>query len=98
MVTVLDGHPHTLAFLSTINQVRATHLGLSHFGQSGTIEDVYHYHSIDTDSIVRATLTSPSSRLRPRDMLRPRPCGTTFVAVDLHPADDAVSVRCSSSA
>jgi pyruvate dehydrogenase E1 component len=26
LVTGLDGHPHTLAFLAGINQVRATHL------------------------------------------------------------------------
>ncbi len=56
MVTVLDGHPHTLAFLSTINQVRATALGVSHFGQVGSLEEVYHYHEIDTDSIIHAAL------------------------------------------
>ena len=56
MVTVLDGHPHTLAFLSNINQVRLTTLGVSGFGQAGSLEDVYRYHGIDTDSIVRAAL------------------------------------------
>ena len=56
MVTVLDGHPHTLAFLAGINQVRAAHLGVSRFGQSGDLDDVYRYHGLDTDSIVRAGL------------------------------------------
>ncbi|WP_214369862.1 transketolase-like TK C-terminal-containing protein [Pseudonocardia sp. H11422] len=56
MVTVLDGHPHTLAFLAGINQVRATHLGVSRFGQSGDIEQVYRYHGLDTDSIIGAAL------------------------------------------
>ncbi|MFD6224379.1 transketolase-like TK C-terminal-containing protein [Nocardia asteroides] len=56
MVTVLDGHPHTLAFLSTINQVRSASLGVSKFGQAGSLEDVYRYHGIDTDSVVRAAL------------------------------------------
>jgi pyruvate dehydrogenase E1 component len=56
MVTVLDGHPHTLAFLSTINQVRLKALGVSKFGQSGSLEAVYRNHGIDTDSIVRAVL------------------------------------------
>ncbi|GAA4826486.1 transketolase-like TK C-terminal-containing protein [Saccharopolyspora rosea] len=56
LVTVLDGHPHTLAFLATINQVRHTSLGVTRFGQSGSIEDVYRYHGLDTDSIVRAAL------------------------------------------
>lgn len=56
LVTVLDGHPHTLAFLATINQVPATTLGVTRFGQSGSLEDVYRHHGLDTDSIVRAAL------------------------------------------
>jgi pyruvate dehydrogenase E1 component len=56
LVTVLDGHPHTLAFLATINQVPAITLGVTRFGQSGSIQDVYRYHGIDTDSIIRASL------------------------------------------
>lgn len=56
MVTVLDGHPHTLAFLSGINHVPARNLGVSRFGQSGDVADVYRYHQIDTDSIIRAAL------------------------------------------
>ena len=55
-MTVLDGHPHTLAFLSGINSVPARNLGVSRFGQAGDVDDVYRYHSIDTDSIVRAAL------------------------------------------
>lgn len=56
LVTVLDGHPHTLAFLATINQVSHSTLGVTQFGQSGTVDDVYRYHGIDTDSIIRAAL------------------------------------------
>lgn len=56
MVTVLDGHPHTLAFLSTINNVTLTSLGVSRFGQVGDLDAVYRYHGIDADSIVRAAL------------------------------------------
>jgi pyruvate dehydrogenase E1 component len=56
LVTVLDGHPHTLAFLGGVNQVPAVTLGVTSFGQSGDIEDVYRYHGIDADSIVRAAL------------------------------------------
>jgi len=56
MVTVLDGHPHTLAFLATVNQVRCKSLGVSMFGQAGDLESVYRYHGIDADSIVRAAL------------------------------------------
>jgi len=56
LVTVLDGHPHTLAFLATISQVPSINLGVTRFGQSGSIPDVYRYHGIDTDAIIRAGL------------------------------------------
>jgi pyruvate dehydrogenase E1 component len=56
MVTVLDGHPHTLAFLAGINTVRATHLGVTEFGQSGDLDSVYRYHGLDAASIVGAAL------------------------------------------
>ncbi|MGH3196402.1 MAG: transketolase-like TK C-terminal-containing protein [Streptosporangiaceae bacterium] len=56
LVTVLDGHPHTLSFLATINQVPHAALGVAQFGQSGSIEDLYRYNGIDTDSIIRAAL------------------------------------------
>ncbi|WP_459804223.1 transketolase-like TK C-terminal-containing protein [Herbidospora sp. RD11066] len=56
MVTVLDGHPHTLAFLAGINNVKAMHLGVTRFGQSGDLESVYRYHGIDADAIVGAVL------------------------------------------
>ncbi|KHL04557.1 transketolase-like TK C-terminal-containing protein [Sinomonas humi] len=56
MVTVLDGHPHTLAFLTGINNVPGAALGVSKFGQVGDLQDVYRYHGIDTDSIVGAAL------------------------------------------
>ncbi|MBE1497591.1 pyruvate dehydrogenase E1 component [Amycolatopsis lexingtonensis] len=56
LVTVLDGHPHTLAFLAGVNRVPSVALGVTGFGQSGSLEDVYRYHGIDTDAIIRAAL------------------------------------------
>jgi pyruvate dehydrogenase E1 component len=56
MVTVLDGHPHTLAFLAGVNRVPGRHLGVSRFGQSGSLADVYRHHDIDADAVVRAAL------------------------------------------
>ena len=56
MVTLLDGHPHTLSFLAGVNQVRATHLGVTRFGQSGDLASVYRYHGIDADAVVSAAL------------------------------------------
>ncbi len=56
MVTLLDGHPHTLAFLAGVHGVRARHLGVSRFGQSGDLASVYRHHGIDTDAVVGAGL------------------------------------------
>ncbi|HUA03182.1 MAG TPA: pyruvate dehydrogenase [Solirubrobacteraceae bacterium] len=56
MVTVLDGHPHTLAFLSAIRCVPIACLGVSDFGQSGDVEDLYRYFGIDTDTIIGAAI------------------------------------------
>jgi pyruvate dehydrogenase E1 component len=56
LVTVLDGHPHTLSFLATISRVPHVALGVAQFGQSGALEDLYRYNGIDADSIVRAAL------------------------------------------
>ena len=56
LVTVLDGHPHTLSFLAAINGVRSKALGVNGFGQVGSLQEVYRYHEIDADHIVRAAL------------------------------------------
>ena len=56
LVTVLDGHPHTLAFLAAVNGVRARHLGVTDFGQSGSLEEVYRLHGLDAQAIVDAAL------------------------------------------
>jgi pyruvate dehydrogenase E1 component len=56
MVTVLDGHPHTLAFIAGIHRVPAAHLGVSSFGQSGDLASVYRHHGLDSDSIVASAL------------------------------------------
>ncbi|TDC93115.1 pyruvate dehydrogenase [Saccharopolyspora aridisoli] len=56
MVTVLDGHPHALAFLAGVSRVPAVHLGVTGFGQSGSLEDVYRHHGLDTGTIIRAAL------------------------------------------
>jgi pyruvate dehydrogenase E1 component len=56
LVTLLDGHPHTLAFLAGIHRVPAAHLGVSRFGQSGDLTAVHRHHGIDADAVVRAAL------------------------------------------
>jgi pyruvate dehydrogenase E1 component len=56
LVTVLDGHPHTLSFLAAVNGTAVASLGVADFGQSGDLEDLYRHHGIDTDTIVGAAL------------------------------------------
>jgi pyruvate dehydrogenase E1 component len=56
MVTVLDGDPNALAFLGAVNAVRLTPLGVTRFGQSGDLDDVYRHHEIDAETIVGAAL------------------------------------------
>ncbi len=56
LVTVLDGHPHTLSFLSAIRCAPIACLGVSDFGQSGDVEDLYRYFGIDTETIVGAAV------------------------------------------
>jgi pyruvate dehydrogenase E1 component len=56
LVTVLDGHPHTLAFLAGARGDRIRCLGVTDFGQSSDLDDAYRLHRIDTTSIVDAAL------------------------------------------
>jgi pyruvate dehydrogenase E1 component len=56
LVTVLDGDPHALAFLAAVNATPLTPLGVTRFGQSGDLGDVYEHHEIDTEAIVGAAL------------------------------------------
>jgi pyruvate dehydrogenase E1 component len=53
-VTVLDGHPHTLAFLGAVRGVPIACLGVDHFGQSGDVQDLYRHFGIDADTIAGA--------------------------------------------
>lgn len=54
LVAVLDGHPHTLSFLGSINRSPVTCLGVNDFGQSGEIDDLYRHFGIDTSTIIGA--------------------------------------------
>jgi pyruvate dehydrogenase E1 component len=54
IVTVLDGHPATLAWLGAVNGHRVRSLGVEHFGQTGSIPDLYRHYGIDADAIIAA--------------------------------------------
>jgi pyruvate dehydrogenase E1 component len=54
IVTVLDGHPATLAWLGSVQGHRVRSLGVEHFGQTGSIQDLYRHYGIDAAAIVSA--------------------------------------------
>ena len=56
IVSVLDGHPHTLSFLATIAGAPLACLGVQDFGQSGDVQDLYRHFGIDADTIAGAAL------------------------------------------
>ena len=56
LVTVLDGHPHTLSFLAGVRGDRIRCLGVTEFGQSSDLADAYALHGIDSTAIIDAAL------------------------------------------
>ncbi len=54
IVSVIDGHPATLGWLGGVCGHRMEALGVEHFGQTGTIQDLYRHHGIDANGIVDA--------------------------------------------
>ncbi|UWU16491.1 transketolase [Rhizobium sullae] len=53
LVTVTDGHPVGLAWLGAVHGHRTVPLGVEHFGQTGTVQDLYRHYGIDKAGIVR---------------------------------------------
>lgn len=56
IVSVIDGHPHALAFLAGARPAPIACLGVDGFGQSGDLADLYRHHGIDTETIVGAAV------------------------------------------
>lgn len=54
IVTVLDGHPATLGWLGAVHGHRVRALGVEHFGQTGTLHDLYRHYGIDAAGIAAA--------------------------------------------
>jgi len=54
IVSVGDGHPATLAWLGAVEGHRTRALGVEHFGQTGTLADLYRHYGIDTNAIIAA--------------------------------------------
>ena len=64
LITVLDGHPATLAWLGSATGRPVYPLGVDHFGQSGDIPDLYRLHRIDADAILDRVALACTERAR----------------------------------
>ena len=65
IVSVIDGHPATLAWLGSVHGHRTRSLGVEHFGQTGTLKELYRHYGIDAHSILRAaSALSPGRPMR----------------------------------
>jgi pyruvate dehydrogenase E1 component len=56
VVSVLDGHSHTLAFIGSALGVPQIPLGVDDFGQSGARRDLYRHYGIDAGTIAGAAI------------------------------------------
>ncbi|MBV9533206.1 MAG: transketolase, partial [Bradyrhizobium sp.] len=54
IVTVIDGHPATLGWLGSVHGHRVEPLGVEHFGQTGSIDELYRAYGIDANAIIDA--------------------------------------------
>jgi pyruvate dehydrogenase E1 component len=54
LITVLDGHPATLSWLGGVHGHQTRGLGVEHFGQTGSLPDLYRHYGIDANAIIAA--------------------------------------------
>ena len=54
IVTVTDGHPEALTWIGSVLGHRVKPLGVEHFGQSGSLPDLFRHYRIDSDAILDA--------------------------------------------
>ena len=58
IVSIVDGHSHSLAWLGGALKTSIIPLGVSNFGQSGLPSELYKENNIDSDSIIEACFTA----------------------------------------
>jgi pyruvate dehydrogenase E1 component len=54
LVTVADAHPEALSWLGAVCGHRVRALGVEHFGQSGSIPELYGHYGLDANAILAA--------------------------------------------
>ena len=58
LVTVQDGHPASLSWIGSASGRRVYPLGISSFGQSGDLPDLYRTYRIDAEAIIDMAATA----------------------------------------
>ena len=58
VVTVVDGHPHSLAWIGGALSTTTIPLGVTEFGQSGSRPELYKEYGIDADSVIAAAFAA----------------------------------------
>ena len=58
VVTLMDAHPHSLAWIGSALASRTLPLGVEEFGQSGNRDDLYREYGTDVESIMAACIAA----------------------------------------
>ena len=58
LITIIDGHPLSLAWMGAVYGHRVQPLGVEHFGQSGDLPDLYRHYRLDVDAILDAVASA----------------------------------------
>ncbi|NBW05072.1 MAG: transketolase, partial [Alphaproteobacteria bacterium] len=64
LISVIDGHPATLSWLGGVYGHRLISHGVEHFGQTGSIDDLYRHFGIDRHALVTSALQHTPPRRR----------------------------------
>src|SRR5690606_39273311 len=54
IITICDAHPETLSWIGSVMGHRVRPLGVEHFGQSGSISELYGHYGLDVNAILAA--------------------------------------------
>jgi len=68
IITLCDGHPETLSWIGGVLGHRVRPLGVEHFGQSGSLGELYAHYGLDANSVLAAAEGLMGGRVRYRRM------------------------------
>jgi len=70
LVTIIDGHPMTLGWLGAVRGHRVRPFGVEHFGQTGSIPDLYRKYRLDAEALLDGCASVCLDRFRRSGVLR----------------------------